>query len=77
MQSSSFNANISGPTSFNANIEGPRFDANKSVFENRRADNIRIDDGPPPPNFGVNIENNMNSPSFNVNAPNINTHHNF
>ena len=67
---SNFNANITGQGNYNANIEGPKFDANRSVFETRKADNIRIDDSPP--HFGVTADTNIHNTSFNVNTPNIN-----
>jgi len=43
IQGPSFNSNVTGQNNFNANIEAPRIDTNRSVFETRRADNIKID----------------------------------
>ena len=69
LQGPTFNANVTGQGNFNASIEPPRIDTNKSVFETRRADNIRIDEGPPT----FNTEFSNNSAPIKVNAPTFNT----
>ena len=74
------NTNSPPPTNFNANIghnnvnvEAPRFDTNRSVFESRRNDPIKIDEPSPfninpqpisPPSFETRHDNN----NFTVNA---------
>lgn len=84
-QNNQFNANVTGQgnnnANFSTNIEGGRLDANRSVFENRSADFIKIDESPSPqfqihpqpispPSFNTNVETRgeQHSGDFTINA---------